>query len=794
MRIVVPDRYRPSFAAPDPDPFHARQWPAQWVVCPALRGESVVWACRRAFEIESAATVRLHVSADQRYELWVDGRRVGCGPERGDALQWHYETYDLPLHTGEHTIVARVWTLDPWQHVAPGAQLTLRPGFVAAADEPWGPLLNTGVAAWEAKPIDGYTHVSPVNTSAGHFAGGTVGIDGRRYPWGVECGEGEGWLAVEKAGRVRDALDQWGEYRAPRLCPATLPAMLDEPWGVGIVRHVDGEDGGVVQPSLHLTDEADGWQRLWRGEGSQIMPGHTRRRVIVDLEDYVCGYSQVMLSGGRGARLRMSWAEALYEGDPRHWRKGHRDEIAGKVFHGRSDTFVADGGERREFSPLWWRSGRYIELMVETADAPLTLESVGVRQTRYPLPEAPQLELSDPRFSAAVPIMWRTLQMCSHETYMDCPYYEQLMYTGDTRLEALVTYVATDDDRLPRKAIRMFGQSLTPLGLTQARYPSHTPQIIPQFSLFWVAMLHDFALWRGDRSFLAPLLPTARCVIETFLSCSGEDGLVRWPQGWNWVDWVPAWRQGVPPDDGSRLSGINQAQLIYVLGLMTDLERWFDEPSLADRLDARRRQLTDAMGRTFWNDTRGLFADTPDHGSFSEHAQCYMALSGMLDNGQLHRLIGTLLTAPDLHRATIYFQHYLFEVCRLAKRSDALLDRMTLWYDLPSKGFKTAMEMPEPSRSDCHAWSSHPIFHGLATILGVRPAALGFPAVRIVPQLGPLTHARGRVATPHGPIFADLHRHGDGLEGHITLPANLTGTLIYNDRQHPLHPGQQSLG
>ncbi|WP_372490084.1 hypothetical protein [Chitinophaga sedimenti] len=29
---------------------------------------------------------------------------------------------------------------------------------------------------------------------------------------------------------------------------------------------------------------------------------------------------------------------------------------------------------------------------------------------------------------------WRTSRLCAYETYMDCPYYEQLQYIGDTRI------------------------------------------------------------------------------------------------------------------------------------------------------------------------------------------------------------------------------------------------------------------------------------------------------------------------------------------------------------------------
>ena len=54
---------------------------------------------------------------------------------------------------------------------------------------------------------------------------------------------------------------------------------------------------------------------------------------------------------------------------------------------------------------------------------------------------------------------------------------------------------------------------------------------------------------------------------------------------------------------------------------------------------------------------------------------------------------------------------------------DRFFDRMSLWLNLKTLGCKTMLEMPEPSRSDCHAWAAHPVYHYLASILGIRPAA-----------------------------------------------------------------------
>jgi alpha-L-rhamnosidase len=86
--------------------------PAKWVGHPDVRGEQpAVVAYRLRFDLDAPQTIRVHVTADERYELFVDGRRVGRGSERGDRANWFFETYDLDLAAGGHVIVARTWFL-----------------------------------------------------------------------------------------------------------------------------------------------------------------------------------------------------------------------------------------------------------------------------------------------------------------------------------------------------------------------------------------------------------------------------------------------------------------------------------------------------------------------------------------------------------------------------------------------------------------------------------------------------------------------------------------------------------
>jgi len=771
-------------------------WPAKWIAPPDGAAAPFVSAFRLRFTAEKASVARVHLSADERYELFVDGERAGRGPERGDAEHWFFETYEMPFGAGAHVIVARVWALGD---KAPYAQMTVRPGFLLAAEGEWAEKLSTGTAAWETRLVGGYSFVTPEDAWG---TGWNVVLDGSAYPWDFERGGGEDWTKAEAIHQGGFASVRNETPRNHMLFPASLPPMMETERAVGRVRLVSAPASAEtralpVRAKDHLAGEADGWQKLISGEASLTVPAKTRRRILVDLEDYYCAYPGLVTSGGRGSSVRVRWEEGLYaaDGDPKGWvrgrPKGNRNEVEGKIFIGVGDIFRPDGGKNRTFSTLWWQAGRYVELLVETAGDPLVIERLVWRETRYPLEMQSSFDCDDERLMAVIPVMLRGLQMCSHETYMDCPYYEQLMYVGDTRLEAKTTLIVTIDDRLPRKAIRMFDASRILNGLTQSRYPSRIRQVIPPFSIWWTLMVHDFALWRGDQEFVRSCMPGVRGVLDYYRSRINADGLVRAPEGWNYVDWVPGWESGCPKDADLGISGAINWQFVFALARIAELERWLGEKELSDRNLKLAAGLTERLLAGFWDDRRGLLADDLGKTKFSEHVQCLAILSAQVEGERFRRIAEGLMKDPDIARTTIYFTHYLFDAYRVLGKAEAIFERLKLWLDLPGQGFKTTLESPEPTRSDCHAWGAHPLYHCFATILGIRPAELGATDFSIEPELGPLQRASGKLVTPRGTIEAEFRREGKGLRARIVLPAGLTGEFLHSGQLVPLKTGSQ---
>jgi len=790
----------------DPLPFPEKfnynyELAAKWIGPEQIPVDSGFWALRRQIE-GPATTARVHVSADQRYVLYLNGQRVGRGPERGDLRHWMFESYDLELPAGRNTLVAIVW----WQSLTgktppPWAQMTVRPSFWLQAEgnaAAW----NTGKDGWEIKSLDG---IGVEVEQMVHFHHAVVGprirLDGTRFPWNIEQGGGEGWTPATTiqpaaaASHVGDALPHW------LLRPAMLPAMRETRIAAWTVRHVDSPPNlDTVNYLVAAKNRVNASFPTPAAPRAEKIAARSRQRYIIDLETYACAFYKLVVSGGHGTYLRLRWAESLFKpstsGEPvtSAWQtrdKENRGEIEGRHFLGTGDAFIADGGTSRVFEPLWWNAGRYIELLVETADEPLTIEGLELTSVGYPYEFQSVFDASDERLKDVEALSLHTLRMCSHETSMDCPYYEQLNYTGDTRLQSLIAMATARDDRLVRKGLKLFDWSRTGDTWSQSRYPSNTAQTIPPFSMWWVCMAYDYALWRGDLPFVRSLMPGVRSILERWREQISADGLLRQPAGWNFVDWVrnDQWRSGIPNPQFGSPCGALQWQLVYTLSKAAELEEWLNEPLLAQRNRQTASMLAAVGERAFFDRSRGMLALDLDKTRFCEHSQVFALLSDQLSSDLREQVFAAITGDAAIDRATIYFRHYVFEAFAQQGRGDLIQSQLGLWFNHRQKGMFTLLESPEPSRSDCHAWSAHPAYHFYASILGIRPAAPGFSKIHIRPQLANLEWARGEMIHPKGRIRVDFVQKNGQISGTAEVPEGIPAVLQLGNEFRPLASG-----
>jgi hypothetical protein len=752
-------------------------WKARWITHPeGPRREFGVFHFRKAFSLASSPTrFVVYVSGDNRYELYVNGVRVVAGPARGDLLHWRFETLDLAPHlrSGKNVLAAVVWN---FAEQAPMAQMTHETGFLLQGDgeteqvvntnRSWKCLKNTALTMlpWDPQKVDGYFVVGPGES-----------WDGAKYPWGWEAREFDdsAWKPAHEldAAGPRGGQDSHSRWM---LVPRTIPLMEEKPERFAKVVRSSGVQvpAGFVEGRLPVS-----------------VPTNSHAVILLDRGHLTCAYPELVVSGGRGAVITLAHAESLYRGRD----KGNREETEGKEMRGYEDVFRPDGGQQRLFRPLWWRTYRYLQIDVKTAAESLVLEDIRGLFTAYPFTMRARFESDDAAVNRVWEVGWRTLRLSAHEHYTDSPYYEQLQYIGDTRMTALISLYTSGDDRLVRNAIQLFDDSRTPDGLTQSRYPSFLPQYIPPYSLLWIGMLHDHWRYRGDEGFVRQFLPGARGVLTWFearLSPSGLLGPLEW---WNFVDWVPEWPAGVPPLDADGQSSILSLQFAAALREAADLESAFGIPERAEHYRALRERIINAVRHRCLAERRRLITDTPSKKNFSQHANILAVLEDAIPAVDQSIVMKTVLTDSTLSQATFYFRYYLHRALKKAGLGDEYVNQLEPWRQMLALGLTTWAENPEPSRSDCHAWSAHPNFDLLATVAGIEPAAPGFREVLIEPHLGPLTRVTASLPRAQGDIKVAYQRKGEGLIADVTLPENLTGSFVWKGKKVALQGGAQHL-
>lgn len=714
------------------------------------------------FRIDEAVNLLLDVSADQRFILSCNGVEVGRGPDRAELGGWSFHRYQLDLQSGSHRLEAMVWWIS--SRFCPLAQVSARPAFAVAGVDRAADLLSTGKASWKVGRVGGWGLWEVPKVSLGyHVIGPALTMNGAEVdgPW------------VEPVEVAKGGDNLTGVPLTPWRCePSPLP-----------------EQERTLFSGGRLCGNGDpGAQNLCRGD-SLIIPAGGEVVFLWDFEDYVCGYPRLVLRGGRESVVEMEWAESLYDVPHPDARspKGHRGEYEGKTWLGFGDRFLHPGGER-SYEALWWRSGRWLRLKVKTGAEALEIVDARPRRTVYPFRRRWSFSC-DREVTAMLELCERGLRNCVHETFVDCPYYEQMQYLGDTRVQALVWLAATGDPRPVRRALELFDRSRWVNGFHAERCPTKAVQMSATYSLVFPPLLRDFSWWCDEPDTVRRLLPGMRSALECALSNVDAEGRIEGLPGWLFVDWVhhPEWERGVPGARSNQITAPMALHLPVALEAAAQVEEAYGDDLMAQRWQREARRVLTAILNVFGTGRR--LSDDPAGTFWSEHAQALALDCRELPPEWRQPLIHSLLEPPeDFARASVYFSYHVHEALIRAGEMEAIWQRFTFWQKLVEQGFLTTVEAPEPSRSDCHGWGAHPLYHCLTGVAGIRPAGPGFRELCITPQFGTLTTLDAMVPHPRGEIRISLQCSKGALRGTIHTP--VPGRLHWQGEETVLSAGE----
>ena len=395
----------------------------------------------------------------------------------------------------------------------------------------------------------------------------------------------------------------------------------------------------------------------------------------------------------------------------------HLNDLRVRAFVGNrnfASRYICREG-RQTFTHIYRRmAGRYLQLNVRNAKTRFTLHYAGLLPALYPVVESGAFAASDRVLDAIHSTAVRTLRLCMHEHYEDCPWREQAMYANDSRNQALAGYYAFGEGAFPAAALTLLGKGLKPDGWLEMCMPASIAITIPSFTFAWILAVGDHWMHRGDRAFAKRALPIVRAVIEA-RERELLDGLLPCPPGqryWQFYDWAPGLEghERIQPGEVRYDAPLN---LFFAMALRDMLRQRLVEP-------------------TSWVET-----------TLSQSLYKYESVLG----------------GGDAHSRAV--------VEAVAAEWGAMLRKgATSFWETRLGG-----EDFDGGGSQCHGWSATPAYLFGAYVLGVRPLEPGFAAFRVEPLDSGQESASGTVPTPHGPIAVAWRRTARGYEGTVTHPA-----------------------
>jgi len=752
-------------------------WKASWIAVPGESSNGYgIYLFRKTFNLKvKPDSFIIHVSADNRYKLYVNEKQVSLGPARGDLTHWNYETLDIAsfLHAGVNILAAEVWNEGEWR--AEG-QISWRTGFILQTDRDYGvEICSSG--SWKCIRDTAFRPLPfKVNTYYVAGPGEVVNFNEINNGWEKPEFDDRNWRNAQTimGGMPVDIRGGYGTVAGWLLKPSIIPAMELKFQRLTKTIHSDGIKLADPFPSTKTP---------------LTIPPNTVATLLLDQGFLTNAYPEIFFSGGKGGNISLRYAEALFTIYP---AKGNRNETDGKHFIGRGDSLISNGSGHQHFSPLTFRTYRYLQVRVTTQSDPLTIEDLFGMATGYPFQLNAQLTSDNPEIGKMLEIGWRTARLCAMETYMDCPYYEQLQYIGDARIQALISLYNSGDERLLLNAMNEMDDSRRPEGVTLSRHPSFTPQYIPTFSFWYIGMLHDYMMYGRDSAFVKYKLAGERQIMQYFANYQQEDGSVKGVPFWMFTDWVESrgWESGVGPVGKDGSSSLIDLQLLWAYQMASELESIYGMQSYAAFYDQKADQLKKTIQRKYWDDRRRMYSDRPEKDLFSQHANALAILTGLAD-GVSDSLAGRIIKDSSLAQASIYFKYYLHIALVKAGLGNDYLSWLGQWRENIKMGMTTWAEIPDinKARSDCHAWGASPNIEFFRTVLGVNSDAPGFTRVKIEPHLGSLKNIQGEIPHPQGKVKAGYHLINGEWNIQIELPAHVTGKLIWKGEIYGLHEG-----
>ena len=450
-----------------------------------------------------------------------------------------------------------------------------------------------------------------------------------------------------------------------------------------------------------------------------------------------------------------------------------RCEICERFF---ADRYIAKGGRQTYIMPR--RVGlRYMELHIIPTAGETVIYAADLRPRRVVLPPPSVFSCDDDKLMAMCRNSVRTLELCMHEHYEDCPWREQALYAYDSRNQILYGDYIWDNYRFVAASLELLGKGLREEGVLTLCAPAKIGHPICIFSFAWVMEICEYVLYSGDRTLLDRMEHVCRTIIDRVLSrFDAERGLYSTPPEdglWHFYEW----RIGIC-GDGATPGKPDALYNLYFLETLDQFAKITDDSELQAKADALRQ----AVFKAYYNPERGCMMTYDGKPETFEITQVLALYNGCVPDTERQKVIDGLVRKEHVEISSSSIRYYFAALTKEGPAARKLLAEK-LWnhFGRMVQGNSTTMWETEIGEDDfvkagslCHGWSALPLWYFYALKLGLKPLTPGWKTFEIAPVEFSGNLAFGEVPVPGGKISLRIERNGDGLVLEGKGPESLT--------------------
>jgi len=743
-----------------------RRWTGEWVWhSPREWMDNFHLLARRVFSIDPDATATCRISCNSIYELWINGKQVGRGPNPSLPGFLYFDEFDLSafLVAGPNVIAVRCYNFGPTMQSTLGQNPG--PGGLQVEIESGGRCVVSTDSTW--KVLQDPSRRQRTEPISGHRGGFKEECDGRAevLGWKTLQFDDSAWTNAHGVGRVDES-------------PLGLPIPSEIP-------PLRIQTVAPVEAYFHTCGQSYGGSKYDVTRPDAVLSNDDTFAIIAPLRTDFS--PSLLLDFGRGVYGR-------FEVD---FVDGGDDGAVMEVSYGESlnltlvDRYTLRPGSQ-SYAAFERRGGRYVQLTFRNCTAPVRVRRVVCHTQSYPVESRGAFACSDPQLNHIWKVARDTSLANMQDHFEDAPWREQTLYTGDLVNSALFSYYAWGVEPLARKCLRQCARIQDADGLIPLFGPALRPGfVLPEYPAHWIISLWQHHLHWDTPDLLTELWPALERCLGWYERHSDERGFFVRTKGEPWNSFV---------DNLSNFTAIDQLAaenilICHAIRCASRIAGILGKPAEQQRLARRAELLATNIEAAYWSNEKECLIDSLSPGGdgvtqITNGLALLFDIVSPLRRPSLVTVLRQRTKAPPIRAGNMAY--YATEALAHCGMFQAAIHRIReYWGGMLDHGATQYWEVYDPESPEgsipqrlwslSHAFCAGPLYSLPARFGGVRAIEPGFRRVLVSPRLAGLDWLMTTVPTPRGDVSVTCLAAvgaGGSQQVDVSTPANVSVDVL----------------